>query len=96
MMGFKIGERLIGPGSPVYVVAELSANHNQDFDQAVRIIQAAKDSGADAVKIADLHGRDDHHPLRSRGVSHRRRARSGMAAPFRTLQRSLYALGVAA
>jgi pseudaminic acid synthase len=51
MMGFKIGERLIGPGSPVYVVAELSANHNQDFDQAVRIIQAAKDSGADAVKI---------------------------------------------
>jgi pseudaminic acid synthase len=51
MMGFKIGERLIGPGSPVYVVAELSANHNQDFDQAVRIIQAAKQAGADAVKI---------------------------------------------
>ncbi len=51
MMGFKIGERLIGPGCPIYVVAELSANHNQDFDQAVRIIQAAKNSGADAVKI---------------------------------------------
>jgi N-acetylneuraminate synthase len=50
-MGFKIGERLIGPGSSVYVVAELSANHNQDFDQAVRIIQAAKEAGADAVKI---------------------------------------------
>jgi N-acetylneuraminate synthase len=33
------------------VVAELSANHNQDYDQAVRIIRAAKDAGADAVKL---------------------------------------------
>jgi N-acetylneuraminate synthase len=33
------------------VIAELSANHNQDFDQAVRIIQAAKEAGADAVKL---------------------------------------------
>jgi pseudaminic acid synthase len=41
----------IGPGSPVYVIAELSANHNQDFEQAVRIIHAAKESGADAVKL---------------------------------------------
>ncbi len=47
----QIGERRVGPGHPVYVVAELSANHNQDFDQAVKIIQAAKDSGADAVKL---------------------------------------------
>ena len=47
----QIGRRTIGPGQPVYVVAELSANHNQDFDQAVRIVQAAKDSGADAVKL---------------------------------------------
>lgn len=46
-----IGGRCVGPGAPVYVVAELSANHNQDFDQAVRIIQAAKASGADAVKL---------------------------------------------
>ena len=46
-----IGERRVGPGCPVYVVAEVSANHNQDFDQAVKIIQAAKDSGADAVKL---------------------------------------------
>lgn len=46
-----IGERRVGPGAPVYVVAELSANHNQDFEQAVRIVQAAKDSGADAVKL---------------------------------------------
>jgi pseudaminic acid synthase len=47
----KIGTRRVGPGNPVYVIAELSANHNQDFDQAVRIVQAAHEAGADAVKL---------------------------------------------
>jgi len=47
----RIGERRIGPGQPVYVIAELSANHNQDFNQAVRVIEAAKQIGADAVKL---------------------------------------------
>ena len=47
----KIGERTIGPGHPVYVVAELSANHHQEFEQAVRILHAAKAVGADAVKL---------------------------------------------
>jgi pseudaminic acid synthase len=46
-----IGGRWIGADSPTYVVAELSANHNQNFEQAVRIIHAAKDAGADAVKL---------------------------------------------
>jgi pseudaminic acid synthase len=46
-----IGNRCIGSGEPVYVIAELSANHNQDFDQAARLIQAAHDAGADAVKL---------------------------------------------
>jgi pseudaminic acid synthase len=48
---FEIAGRHIAPHGPVYVIAELSANHNQDYDQAVRIIHAAKDSGADAVKL---------------------------------------------
>jgi pseudaminic acid synthase len=51
MMDFAIGDRQIGAGQPVYIVAELSANHNQDFDQAVRLVQAAKEYGADAVKL---------------------------------------------
>lgn len=46
-----IAGRRIGPGSPVYVIAELSANHNQNFDQAVQILHAAKDARADAVKL---------------------------------------------
>ena len=43
--------RRIGSGSAVYIIAELSANHNQSFDQAVQILRAAKDAGADAVKL---------------------------------------------
>jgi pseudaminic acid synthase len=46
-----IGQRHIGSGNPTYIIAELSANHDQDVDQAVRIIQAAKAAGADAVKL---------------------------------------------
>jgi len=47
----KIGESLVGAGRPVYVVAELSANHRQQFDEAVKLLKAAKQAGADAVKL---------------------------------------------
>jgi pseudaminic acid synthase len=47
----RIATREVGLGGPAYIVAELSANHNQDYEQAVRIIHAAKQSGADAVKL---------------------------------------------
>ena len=47
----KIANRCVGSGHPVYIVAELSANHNQSFDQAVKIIHAAKAAGADVVKL---------------------------------------------
>ncbi len=46
-----IGKRRIGRGNSTYCIAEVSANHNQDYDQAVRIIHAARESGADAVKL---------------------------------------------
>jgi pseudaminic acid synthase len=48
---FKVGGRSIGAGYPTYIVAELSANHNQDYEQAVGILHAAKGAGADAVKL---------------------------------------------
>ncbi|MBU0909358.1 MAG: pseudaminic acid synthase [Proteobacteria bacterium] len=47
----QINNRKIGAGQPVYIVAEMSANHHQDFDQATAIIKAAKEAGADAVKL---------------------------------------------
>jgi pseudaminic acid synthase len=34
-----------------FIIAELSANHNQDFDLAVKTIKAAKEAGADAIKL---------------------------------------------
>ncbi len=46
-----INDKKIGPGHPTYIVAEMSANHNRDFDKATAILQAAKDAGADAVKL---------------------------------------------
>ena len=47
----KIGNREIGDGKPVFVIAELSANHNQNFDTAVKTVYAAKEAGADAIKL---------------------------------------------
>lgn len=47
----EIAGRPIGPGHPVYVIAELSANHNQDYGEAERLVRAAAEAGADAVKL---------------------------------------------
>lgn len=41
----------ISMGSKIFIIAELSANHNNDFDLAVRTLEAMAESGADAVKI---------------------------------------------
>ncbi len=48
---FEIQGRRIGPGQPVYIVAELSANHGQKFERAVELIRLAHEAGADAVKL---------------------------------------------
>lgn len=46
-----IGDRHIGPGRPVYIVAEAGVNHDGDADTAHRLIEAARQAGADAVKF---------------------------------------------
>ena len=43
--------KYIGENEPCLIVAEMSANHNQNFDKAIEIIKAAKWAGADAVKL---------------------------------------------
>lgn len=47
----EINDRRIGPGYPVYIVAEMSANHGHDYERAVRTLEAAKAAGADAIKL---------------------------------------------
>lgn len=48
---FFISDKKIGDEAPAYIIAEMSANHLQNFDRAKRIIKAAKEVGADAVKL---------------------------------------------
>ncbi|MFA6081578.1 MAG: pseudaminic acid synthase [Patescibacteria group bacterium] len=49
-MTFKIKDREIG-GKKVFIIAELSGNHNHDFNRAVKSLKAMKEAGADAVKL---------------------------------------------
>jgi N-acetylneuraminate synthase len=47
----RIADRVVGPGHPCFVVAEIGINHNGDLEVAKRLIDAAVASGCDAVKF---------------------------------------------
>ncbi len=47
----KIGGRPVGPGHPVFIIAEIGINHNGDVELAKRLIDAAALAGCDAVKL---------------------------------------------
>ena len=47
----KIGNRMVGPGHPTYMVAEIGINHNGDLDLCRRLISVAVAAGCDAVKF---------------------------------------------
>lgn len=51
MKEFKIENRAIGGANPAYIIAEVSCNHEGDFNEARKIIEAAALAGADAVKL---------------------------------------------
>ena len=46
-----IGNKKVGENHPAMIVAELSGNHNGDYNRAIEIIHAAKEAGADAIKL---------------------------------------------
>jgi len=47
----KLGNKFVGDGQPVYIVAEIGINHNGDLETALRMIDAAVHAGVDAVKF---------------------------------------------
>jgi len=51
MDSFLVGDRKIGTNCPAFIVAEMSGNHNQSIDKAIELIHAAKNAGADAIKL---------------------------------------------
>ncbi len=51
MPRIQLGERMVGDGEPCYIVAEAGSNHNGNYEQALRLIAAAVEAGADAVKF---------------------------------------------
>ncbi len=51
VFNISINKRIIGADQPPYIIAEMSANHNGDINNAFKIIKVAKLAGADAVKL---------------------------------------------
>jgi len=49
--GIKIGNKFVGPGFPVFIIAEAGVNHNGSMELAKKMIDVAKESGADAIKF---------------------------------------------
>jgi len=58
----QVGSRTVGPGSPVLVIAEIGNNHDGSVHQAERLIDAAAEAGADAVKFQTHIAEAEMHP----------------------------------
>lgn len=51
MMDVRIGDRVIGPDHPPYIIAEIGVNHDGSTDRAIELVHAAKSADADAIKL---------------------------------------------
>ena len=54
----RIGSKKVGPGEPVFIIAEAGVNHNGDLQMAKRLIDAAAEAGADAVKFQTFRAQE--------------------------------------
>ena len=59
-----IGGRLVGPGHPVFVIAELSANHSGDYERAADLVRERGGGRSRRGQAPDLHARHDDDLVR--------------------------------
>ncbi|WP_338668955.1 N-acetylneuraminate synthase family protein [Pseudodesulfovibrio methanolicus] len=83
-----LGERVVGPGHPVFIIAEVGVNHNGDMDLAKKMVDVAADAGADCVKFQTFRSeefmadRDMIYEYRNRGET----VRESMYEMFKRLE----------
>ena len=65
----KLGTKEIGDGRDCFIVAEIGSNHNQNFSLACKLIDAAAQAGADAVKFQTFKA-EQHYSTKSPSFSY--------------------------
>lgn len=75
----KIGKRLVGDGEPCFIIAEAGSNHNGKISLAKKLIDVAKEAGADAVKFQYFRA-EDLYPQKSSQVEYLRKL--GISKPI--------------
>ena len=102
-MEFDISDKKIGEGYPTFIIAELSANHMNDFDIAVKTIEAMADAGVDAVKFQtftpdtitiDCDNEYFHIKIVIMNISTLNRVLFGMVKYFMNYMKMLICLGI--
>ena len=73
-MKVKIEDKLIGEGEPCFIIAEAGVNHNGSVEMAKKLIDAAKEAGADAVKFQTFQA-EDIVTLKSKKAIYQHRAK---------------------
>lgn len=58
MNSVRVNQRLIGPGQPIFIIAEIGLNHNQNLDMALALIEVAAESGCSAAKFQTFNASD--------------------------------------
>jgi sialic acid synthase SpsE len=75
-----IGDRRVSRADPCYVIAEIGVNHNGDLALARRLVEAAAEAGADAVKFQTFHTEDLVLPAAGKAEYQRKQTGSGSQA----------------
>jgi len=61
-MEFKVGRQIIGRGNPSFVIAEIGINHEGSVEACAKMIRAAAEAGADAVKLQTVDPEENYAP----------------------------------